>query len=90
MRQVPRQLFQHLKTRIAGDSIVEVLDVRVEVFLQLGDFQVVVAFVVGVHLDPVVPVQLADAHGDVVLAMAEGAVDLRFRCVQVEIFQWCW
>ena len=30
-----------------------------------------VSLVVGVHLNPVVPVQLSDPHGDVVLAMAD-------------------
>lgn len=79
MSEILRQLLQHLKASVPRNSIVDILNMSIYVFLELGHFQVVVPNVIRIELDPIVPVELPDAHGDVVLSMAEWAVDLRLR-----------
>lgn len=76
MDKVLDELFVELEAGMLGDFVVDVLDVLVKVLLQLGSFGFVVSKKVRVHLDPIVPVHLADSHGDEIRAMAEGTVEL--------------
>lgn len=87
MREISSQLLEHLKACISRDDIIIVLNVSVDVFLELGDFQVMVALIVGIHFDPVVPVELSDAHGDVGFPMSEGTIDLRLGGIEVEVLK---
>jgi hypothetical protein len=88
--EISRKLFEHLETGVFGDSIVVILNVGINIFLELADFQVMVTLVVRIHFDPVVPVELPDAHGDVSLSMSEGTIDLRFGSIEVEALEGSW
>lgn len=90
MSEVFRQLFEHLKAGILRNIIIVVLNMSVDVFLKLGDLQVMVTLVVRVHLDPVVPVEFPDAHCDMGFAMTEWTVDLWLGSIEVEVLEWSW
>jgi len=87
MSEVPRQLLEHLKASVLRNIIIIVLNMTIEIFLKLGDFQVMVTLIVRVHFDPVIPVELADAHSDMSFPVSEGSVDLRFGSIEVEVWK---
>jgi hypothetical protein len=88
--EISRKLLEHLKAGVFGDSVVMVLNVSIDVFLELADFQVMVTLVVRVHFDPVVPVELPDAHSHMGLSMSEGTIDLRFGSIEIEALEASW
>lgn len=90
MSEISRQLLEHLKASVLRNIILVVLNMSINVFFKLGDLQIMVTLVVRVHFDPVVPVEFPNAHGDVCLSMAEGAVDLWLRGIEVEVLEWSW
>jgi hypothetical protein len=72
------------------DIVVIVLNVSIDVFFELADFQVVITLVIRVHLDPVVPVKLSDTHSHMGLSMSERTIHLRFGCIEIEVLQGSW
>jgi hypothetical protein len=50
----------------------------------------VVTLIVRVHLDPVVPVELSDAHCDVSLSMSEWTIDLWLGSIEIEVLKRIW
>jgi hypothetical protein len=50
----------------------------------------VVTLIVRIHLDPVVPIELADAHRDMGLSMTERAIDLWLGSIEVEVLKRSW
>jgi hypothetical protein len=49
-----------------------------------------VTLIVRVHFDPVVPVELSDAHCDVSLSVPEGTIDLWLGGIEIEVLKRCW
>ena len=90
MSEIPRQLLEHLKAGVFRDIVVIILDMSINVLLELGDLQVMVTLVVRIHLDPVVPVELPDAHSDMSLPMTKRSVDLWLGSIEVEVRQRLW
>lgn len=79
MGQVASQLLEHFKTSEPCRSIVDIVNVCIKIFIELLDLEIVVATVVGVQLNPVVPVQLANAHGNMIGTVSHRSVQLRIR-----------
>lgn len=90
MSEVSRQLLEHLKASVLRNIIVVVLNMSIDIFLELGDFQIVVSLVIGVHFDPVVPVELPDAHCDMSLSMTKGTIDLWLGKIEIEVLERSW
>ena len=90
MCKISRQLLEHLKAGILRNTIVVVLNMSINVFLKLGDLQVMVAFIVRVHLNPVIPIELADAHCDMGLSVTEWAIDLWLGGIEIEVLERSW
>jgi len=88
IRKVLCELLQHLEACIASDGVIDISDVGIAVFLDLGYFEVVVSQEIGVHLYPAVPVHLSDPHRDEVWSVSERPVCQRFSGVEVELFGW--
>lgn len=84
------QLLEHLEASVSGCSIVDEINMCAEVLIELLHLEVVVAKVIGVQLDPVVPVQLPNSHSDMIRTMSHGSVQLRVCCIQVELLQGNW
>lgn len=90
MSEVSRQLLEHLKASILRDIIVVVLNMSINVFLELGDLQIVVTLIIRVHLDPIVPVEFPDAHRDMGLSMTKWTIDLWLGSIEVEVLKRSW
>lgn len=90
MSEVSRQLFEHFKASIFRNIVIVVLNMSINIFLKLRDLQIMVALVVRVHFDPVVPVEFPDAHRDVRLSVTEGTIDLWLGCIEVEVLKRSW
>lgn len=90
MREISRQLLEHLKASVLRNIVIIVLDMSIDVFLELSNFQIMVTLIIRVHFDPVVPVEFPDAHCDVSLSMAEWTVNLWLGSIEVEVLEWGW
>lgn len=89
MSKVPRQLLEHFKAGVFRGIVIVVLNMGINVLLELGDLQIMETLVIRVHLDPVVPVELPNAHGDMSFAVSEWSIDLWLRSIEIEVFKWC-
>ncbi len=87
MCEVSDQFLQSFEARVASDGIVDVFDVRLDILLQLGRFDFVVSQEIRVHLDPFVPLQFPDPHGDVIRAMSKRPISLRALVIEIKVFQ---
>jgi hypothetical protein len=90
MSEISRQFLEHLKASVLRNIIIVVLNMSIDVFLELRDLQIVVALIVRVHLDPVVPVELPDAHCDMGLSVSEWTIDLWLGSIEIEVLKPSW
>jgi len=90
MSEVSRQLLEHLKAGVLRNIVVVVLNMSINIFFKLGDLQVVVTLIVRVHLDPIVPVELPNAHRDMGLSMTEWTINLRLGSIEIEVLERSW
>ena len=74
MHQVPHQFLIELEAGIPSDRIIDVFDMLFEIFLELRGFRLMVTEKVGVHFNPIIPVQFANSHGDRIWAMTKWAI----------------
>jgi len=54
--QICSQFLQNFEAGISSDSVVNILNMRINVFLELRDLEIMVPEKVGIHLNPIVPV----------------------------------
>ena len=90
MSEISRQLLEHLEAGVLRNIVVVVLDMSIDILLKLGDLQVVVTLIVRVHFNPIVPIELSDAHCDVGLSMSEGTIDLWLGSIEIEVLKRSW
>lgn len=74
MCQMTDQFLIELKASIFCDCIINIFDVFFEILFQFCRFYIVVSKKVGIHFDPVVPVEFANSHRNEVGTMSEWAI----------------
>lgn len=74
MCQMMDQFLIKFKTSIFRDCIIDIFDVFFEILFQFRCFHIVVSKKVGIHFDPVVPVQFANSHCNEIGPMSERAI----------------